>query len=53
MMSDQDMINAILASIQTDANLILLMRYLMTETVPVQATGELQAMCAALGIATS
>lgn len=52
-MSNQDMINAILASIQTDANLFLLLRTMITNNIVIVPTAQLQAMCAVLGIPTS
>lgn len=58
-MSNQDMITAILNSIQTDANLIILLRFMINRNiynvVPVDGSisPQLQMACQVLGIATS
>lgn len=58
-MSNQDMINAITNSIQTDANLLNLIRFLVSRNIynVVPADGstspQLVAACQALGIPTS
>lgn len=58
-MSNQDMINAILNSIQTDANLIILIRFLVGRNIynVVPADGstspQLQVACQILGIPTT
>jgi len=52
-MTNQQMIAAITSSIQTDANIIILIRALITNNLTVVSTLQLQAMCAALGITTS
>lgn len=52
-MSNQDMINAILASIQTESNLILLLQAMIANNIGNVSTQQLQAMCALLGIPTS
>lgn len=52
-MSNQDMITAIINAIQTDANVIILMRTMITNNIVNVPTPNLQAICAALGIPTS
>lgn len=52
-MSNQDMITAILTAIQTDSNLLLLLRLMIANNIGNVQTPQLQAMCTALGIATS
>lgn len=47
------MINAIIANIQVDANLIALLRILLTKNINSSPTYNLQAVCDALGISTS
>lgn len=52
-MSDQDKITAILSSIQTDANLLALLRLSVTRNIGFVPSANLDAICAALGIDTS
>lgn len=58
-MSNQDMITAIINSIQTDANLLILLRLMFSHNIYnlVPADGstspQLQAACQSLGIQTS
>lgn len=52
-MNDQDMMTAIIASIQTQSNLLLLLQAMIANNVPIQTTTKLQMMCAILGIDTS
>lgn len=52
-MTNAQMVTAITNSIQTDANLIILIRLLLTNNLPNGSTIQLQAACAALGIVTS
>lgn len=52
-MSNDAMIAAILAAIQTDANLLILLRALVNHNVPLVSTAQLQGMCNALGISTT
>lgn len=49
-MSDQDMINAIVTSIQTQANLILLLQTMISNNIQIQPTLKLQSICTILGI---
>lgn len=52
-MTNAQMIAAIINSIQTDANLIILLRLVVTTNIPNVSTTQLQAACAVLGIQTS
>lgn len=52
-MSNADMITAITNSIQTDANIIILIRALITSHLPIVDSNQLAMMCQALGISTS
>lgn len=54
-MSDADMIAAIIASIQTDANLIVLLKSMIAQGLNqgLQPTAKLQMMCSILGIPTT
>lgn len=52
-MTNQQMITAILNSVATDSNLIILLRLAVTTNIGNVSTAQLQAMCAALGIPTS
>lgn len=52
-MSNQDMITAILSAIQTQSQLNLLLVTMISNNIGGQSTGQLQAMCAVLGISTS
>lgn len=52
-MSNQDMITAILSSIQTEGNLELLLRAMIANNLPNVSTIQLQNLCAALGIPTA
>lgn len=52
-MSDQDMITAIITSIQTQANLILLLQTMISNNIQFKSTNDLQTICAILGINTS
>lgn len=52
LMTNQQMITAIVSSIQTDANVLLVMRAIITNNVPNVSTAQLQAICAVLGINT-
>ena len=52
-MSNQDMINAILTSIQTQSNLNTLLQLMISNNIINVSTAQLQAMCAALNINTS
>lgn len=52
-MSDQDMITAIINAIQTDSNLILLMRAVVTNNIGNVQTSQLQAMMTLLNLPTS
>lgn len=49
-MSDQDMINAIVSSIQNDANMLILIRSLLTVAVDNMTSDQLRAACTTLGI---
>lgn len=51
-MSDQDMIIAILNSIQIDTNLFMLLRAMIANNINNVPSANLQAMCALLGIST-
>lgn len=52
-MSNQDMITAILNAIQTDENVIILVRALITGNIPNVPTATLQAAMQALGLTTT
>lgn len=58
-MTEQEMIDAIVTSIQTDANLIILLRYMISSRLPAfltmadDQTPRLQALCQSLGIDTT
>lgn len=53
-MSDQDMVSAIVASIATDSNVLVLIRALLVNNVTnVMVTQQLQNICNILGIPTS
>lgn len=52
-MTNQQMIDAILQSIQNDAKLLTLMRASIAQNLPNLETARLQILCAALGISTS
>lgn len=52
-MTNQQMITAIVSSIQTDANTVLLMRALITNNLSNVTTAQLINICAVLGISTS
>lgn len=52
-MTNQQMIAAILNSIQTESNLILLLQTMIANNISNVPTANLQAMCAVLGISTS
>lgn len=52
-MTQQDKINSILAAIQTDANIIILIRALVTNNLPIVSDAQLNAMLAALGLPNS
>lgn len=52
-MNNQDMINAILASIQADAQLIILLRALITNNIINVPTTTLQGMMQVLNLPTS
>lgn len=52
-MSNQDMITAILTSIQTESNLVILLQAMIANNIGNVPPAQLQAMCAALGIPTS
>lgn len=52
-MSDTDMLTAIINAIQTDANLITLIRYSVTNGLQIQPTAKLQAIMSVLGLPTS
>lgn len=49
-MSDQDKITAILASIQTDANLLILMKLIVANNIGNASTTQLNMICQVLGI---
>lgn len=49
-MSDQDKITAILAAIQDDQNLIMLIRALVTNNLPIVSSMQLHAMMVVLGL---
>lgn len=51
-MTDQQMMAAILKSIQTDSNLMTMMRAAISNNIGNLNTAHLQALCAALGIDT-
>lgn len=52
-MTNQQMITAIISSIQTDENVIILMRLVITNNIGNLDILHLQAICQALGINTS
>ncbi len=49
-MSQQQMITAIIAAVQTDANLITLFSFMLANNLPNVPLAQLEAMCTALGI---
>lgn len=49
-MTDQDKINAILTAIQSDANLMILLRVMLTASISVSLTSQLDEMMLALGL---
>lgn len=53
MMTDEQMIQAIIQSIQADDKLIVLIRASVTMNIPIQVTPRLQAICTLLGIDTN
>lgn len=52
-MSNQDMITAILNSIQTESQLIILLQAMIANNIGNVSSAQLVAMCQILGIATS
>lgn len=52
-MTNEQMIAAILSSIQTQSNLLILMQAMIADNIANASTTDLQAMCQALGIPTS
>lgn len=52
-MTNQQMIAAILSSIQTQSNLVLLLQAMIANNIVNVPTANLQAMCTVLGIDTS
>lgn len=52
-MTNAQMIAAIIAAIQTDANVILVMRAVVTNNLPNVSTTQLTNICTILGIDTS
>lgn len=52
-MTNTQMIAAVLNSIQTDANLMTLLRLMVANNIVNVNTAQLQAMCNALGIVTT
>lgn len=52
-MTNQQMVAAILQSIQTESNLVLLLQAMIANNINNVPTAQLQAMCAVLGINTS
>lgn len=49
-MTDQDRINAIITAIQTDANIILLLRQGITNQLPNMQSPQLHMICVLFGI---
>lgn len=52
-MTDQQKIAAIIAAIQTDANVILLIRAMISVKLPTMDSTQIQNICTVLGIVTT